>query len=96
MTERRIPQRRCIGCMVSKNQNELIRIAYKDGQIAVDISGSAPGRGAYICKNIDCLDLARKKHAIERVTKGKIKPDDAAMCIEEVEEFIRKGFDESE
>ena len=71
-----IPQRRCIGCMNSKDQNLLLRMVLKDGRITPDEKGSQEGRGFYICKNMDCYDLAIKKKAFQRAVKGPVSPHD--------------------
>lgn len=67
MKERKIPMRRCIGCMQSKEKNSLIRIAGFEGKLTLDPSGKAKGRGVYLCKGSPaCLELANKRRAIER------------------------------
>ncbi|MBR2704190.1 MAG: YlxR family protein [Clostridia bacterium] len=67
MNLKKIPQRTCVGCNSQKNKNELIRIVIdKEGNISVDKTGRANGRGAYICNNPDCLEKAIKNKRIER------------------------------
>lgn len=67
MKERTVPMRRCIGCMESKEKNQLVRIAVYEGVITVDTTGRAKGRGAYLCKDSsDCLEKAYKRRALER------------------------------
>ena len=67
MKERKVPMRKCVGCMQSKEKQALIRIAAYEGQISVDPSGRAKGRGVYICKNSpDCREKAEKRRALER------------------------------
>lgn len=68
-----MPERTCIGCNEKKEKKDLIRIV-KDqkGNIRVDISGKANGRGAYICKNIECLEKAIKTKKLGRSLKTKI------------------------
>ena len=57
--------------MQSKEKQALIRIAAYEGQISVDPSGRAKGRGVYICKNSpDCREKAEKRHALERAFDG--------------------------
>lgn len=61
------------GCNAKKNKNELIRIVKdKDGNISVDRTGRANGRGAYICDNIECLEKAIKSKKIEKAFEMKI------------------------
>ena len=40
--------------------------AARCGEITLDFKGKAPGRGAYVCPNVDCLKKARKAKALER------------------------------
>ena len=62
-----IPNRTCIGCNQIKPKKELIRIVKnKEGNIFVDKTGKANGRGAYLCDNIECLEKAIKTKKLER------------------------------
>ena len=64
---KRIPQRKCIGCGVSKNKNELIRVVRSpENEISIDLKGKKSGRGAYICKDGNCLKKAVKAKRFER------------------------------
>jgi hypothetical protein len=68
----KIPQRRCVGCREMKDKPSLIRIVYNeesDAKIFFDESGKSNGRGAYICKNANCLRLAHKLKGLERSFK---------------------------
>lgn len=68
-----MPERTCIGCNEKKEKNELIRIVKdQEGNIDVDLTGKSNGRGAYICKNIECLEKAIKTKKLERSLKTKI------------------------
>ena len=71
-----IPQRTCIVCRTQKNKNELLRIVRnKENIIKVDESGKEPGRGAYICYNMDCFERAIKSKKLERTLEIKINDD---------------------
>ncbi len=62
-----LPKRTCIGCNQIKLKKELIRIVKnKEGQIFIDKTGKANGRGAYLCNNIECLEKAIKSKRLER------------------------------
>ena len=75
MVERKIPLRKCIGCGEMKDKRTLVRIVRnKEGEISVDLVGKKPGRGAYICKCIDCLDKVQKAKRLERAFSTKIEP----------------------
>ena len=76
MKTKKIPQRFCLGCHTSKPKKELLRIVRSpEGTYAVDTTGKMPGRGAYICHSLDCLELARKNHGLERSFAAKLAPE---------------------
>ena len=67
MKAKKIPMRMCTGCGEMFDKRELVRVVKsKDGEISLDLTGKKAGRGAYVCKNIECLKKARKKKAFER------------------------------
>ena len=69
-----IPQRTCSVCRTQKNKNELLRIVKnKDNIISVDELGKQPGRGAYICYDMECLEKAQKNKKIEKALETKIE-----------------------
>lgn len=68
-----LPQRTCIGCNEKKNKKDLIRVVKnKEGEISIDRTGKANGRGAYICDCIDCLEKAIKSKKLEKSFETKI------------------------
>ena len=71
-----LPQRTCIGCNEKKNKKDLIRVVRnKEGEITIDKTGKANGRGAYLCDNIDCLEKAIKNKRLERSFEMKIEDE---------------------
>lgn len=61
------------GCNTKKSKNELIRIVKdKDGNINIDKTGRANGRGAYICDNIECLEKLFKSKRLEKTFEMRI------------------------
>ncbi len=61
------PLRKCIGCGEQKEKNMLIRVIRSpEGDIRLDETGRANGRGAYVCREQSCLEKAVKTHALER------------------------------
>ena len=64
---RKIPMRQCLGCNEHKPKIELLRVLRTpEGEILLDFTGKKSGRGAYICKNLACLQKARKSRRIDR------------------------------
>ncbi len=67
MVVKKIPQRMCTGCMEMKVKKELIRIVKnKEEVVSIDFTGKKPGRGAYICKDIACLEKAIKTRRLSK------------------------------
>ncbi|MGN0528681.1 MAG: RNase P modulator RnpM [Eubacterium sp.] len=67
MKAKKVPLRKCTGCGEMFDKRTLVRVVKSpDGEISLDLTGKKSGRGAYVCKNIDCLKKARKKRALER------------------------------
>ena len=65
--ERKIPLRKCSGCGEMKPKTELVRVVRSpEGDLSMDLTGRKAGRGAYVCHNIECLRVARKRKALER------------------------------
>ena len=62
-----MPVRMCIACREGKPKKELVRIIAEEGQLRVDETGKAQGRGAYLCPSVDCLDKAKKIKAFNRM-----------------------------
>ena len=64
---RRYPTRTCVGCRTERQKRDLVRVVRApDGSVALDRTGKAPGRGAYLCADGSCWSSALKKKAIER------------------------------
>ena len=65
MKQKKIPLRMCIGCKQMFPKKELLRIVIpKDGEVTTDLTGKAHGRGAYLCKNEECLNKALKQKSL--------------------------------
>ena len=70
---KKIPQRSCIVCRTKKDKNELIRIVRNQtNEIIIDESGKKPGKGAYICDSIECLEKGIKSKALKRALEVEI------------------------
>lgn len=67
MKVKKIPMRMCTGCMEMKPKKELIRVVKnKEGELSIDLVGKKPGRGAYVCKDVVCLEKAYKTKRLSR------------------------------
>jgi len=70
---KKVPQRKCIVCGNLYDKNDLLRVVKnKDLGVVIDETGKLNGRGAYICKNNECLKEVKKNNKLNRVFKQKI------------------------
>ncbi|MBS6546234.1 MAG: YlxR family protein [Clostridiaceae bacterium] len=82
MQQRKIPMRQCLGCRTMFPKRELIRVVRSpEGELSLDFKGKAPGRGAYLCPNPECLKKARKARAIERAFSVSV-PEEVYEALE--------------
>ena len=80
---KKIPMRQCVGCGEMKEKKSLIRIVRTpEGEIILDRTGRANGRGAYLCRRVECLQKARRSRGLERSLKVTI-PDEIYDRLEE-------------
>ncbi|RKD24269.1 hypothetical protein BEP19_07655 [Ammoniphilus oxalaticus] len=67
MKRRKIPLRKCVACQEMIPKQQLIRVARSpQGEVSMDPTGKAAGRGAYLCGNKDCFSLAKSRKALDR------------------------------
>ena len=63
---KKLPQRKCVGCGEHRDKCDLWRIVKSpSGDVSLDKTGKAQGRGAYICRSVACLKKAIKAHRLE-------------------------------
>ena len=73
MKPKKIPMRMCLGCNEMKPKKELIRVVKSpEGEISLDFTGKKSGRGAYICRSVECFNKARKGRRLEKAFSCKI------------------------
>lgn len=90
MKPKKIPMRRCVGCMESKPKRQLIRIVAEDDDVKIDLSGKANGRGVYLCLDKECFTKARKRKAIGRNLEISIPETKLDSLFKELEEHEKK------
>jgi uncharacterized protein len=86
----RVPERTCVGCRTRRPKPDLVRIVRDpNGSLRVDPIGSAPGRGAYVCRYSRCVRLASRQGVVARALRAPLPPDDLATLVREIEKEIR-------
>lgn len=70
MAVRKIPLRKCTGCGEMKPKKDMLRVILEpDGNVCIDDTGRKNGRGAYLCRSLDCLERSIKTKGLERSLK---------------------------
>lgn len=70
---KKIPLRQCVGCNEMKSKKEMLRVLKTtEEEVILDTTGKMNGRGAYLCKNAECLKKAIKHKGLERSLKMEI------------------------
>jgi uncharacterized protein len=70
------PVRTCVACRQEAGKGALVRIVRQvGGAAAIDPTGRATGRGAYLHADPSCIEIARKKRALERALKAVVSPE---------------------
>ena len=76
MHPKKTPLRMCAGCGEMKPKKELMRILRTEsGDFVVDAEGKKNGRGAYLCRSVECFRKAAKSRGLERSFKQEIPQD---------------------
>lgn len=84
---KKISLRQCVGCGEMKDKKVMMRVLKSaEGPIFLDMTGRKNGRGAYLCRQKECLARAEKNKGLERSLKQRI-PD-------EIYEALEKQFEE--
>ncbi len=88
MGVKKVPMRMCIGCREMKPKRELIRIVRTtENEIKLDHIGKLNGRGAYICKNSECLKKAQKSNALARAFETSVNQEIYSQLETELEKI---------
>lgn len=88
---KKIPLRLCVGCKEMKPKKEMMRVIKSaDGEIFLDTTGKKNGRGAYICKQVECLEKAFSNHGLERSLKISIPKETIENLSKEMKMFVEQ------
>ena len=87
MKEKKVPERRCVGCGASFPKRDLVRVVRTpEGDVKLDVTGKAAGRGAYVCRSSEYFRLARKKRRFTVNLEAEIPEE----LLDKLEEEIKK------
>ncbi len=84
------PERTCIGCRGVFRKDEVVRIVAGPEGLVIDYREKLPGRAAYVCPRIECIQKALGKGNMSRALKSRIKPPDEGAFIALLSASIRE------
>ena len=97
MKPKKIPMRMCVGCREMKEKRELIRIVRTpEGNAVLDPTGKRSGRGAYVCRQAECLKRSIRQKQLERQLEITLTPEIIDALTTEMDRLGTEGADLSE
>ena len=76
MKVKKIPQRTCVVTQEKYDKKDLISVVKTPlNEVVIDLSGKINGRGAYLKKDLEVIEKARKSKALERHLEIEIKDE---------------------
>jgi uncharacterized protein len=78
-SRKHVPLRTCIACREKRPKRELVRVVCTpEGSVEIDERGKRAGRGAYVCREAACLQLAVQPQRLSRALKCQVAAEEAA------------------
>ena len=96
--QRKVPTRTCTGCATSSDKRQFVRfVRTPEGHVEVDPTGKANGRGAYLCADADCFEMARKRRRLDSALRVTLREDDYTRLKRDFDEvLIKQGLQQGE
>ncbi|MBN2248257.1 MAG: YlxR family protein [Coriobacteriia bacterium] len=90
MTQRPTPQRTCVACRRVDDKRSFVRLVRDaEGDVHVDPSGKAPGRGASVCASIACFESAVTKNRFASALRASLGEEDVERLRHEFEDVLQ-------
>ena len=97
MKQRKVPVRTCTGCATSSDKRGFVRVVRTpEGHVEIDPTNKANGRGAYLCADPDCFEMARKRRRLDSALRVSLKEDDYTRLKRDFDELVRKTGSQGE
>ena len=88
---RKIPMRLCVGCREMKPKAELIRaVRSAEGEVSLDPTGKKAGRGAYCCRDVNCLKRALKQKQLDRALEVRLTEEANEALLHTIQELMEQ------
>lgn len=85
-----VPLRTCIACREKRPKRELLRVVCTpEGSVEIDVRGKRAGRGAYICRRAECLEVAMQAQRLSRALKCQVNTEEAAALEAQIAALLQ-------
>ncbi len=92
MKARKKPVRTCLGCGQEADKRDLVRVVRSpEGDVTVDATGKANGRGAYLHPRSECFEAAARRRRFDAALRVNLKEDDIERIRRDFEHLIAQG-----
>ena len=82
--------RTCVGCRRVKPKKELIRLVRTTGgEVEIDITGKKDGRGAYLCPDQECWEIALKGNQLEQKLRSNLSDGNREQLIKTGKDLLK-------
>lgn len=89
MKTKKTPLRKCVACGAQKDKRDLLRVVNnKEEGISVDLTGKKNGRGAYVCRSLECIEKAEKNKNLNHRLKANIDK----TLYEEIKAYVKEDL----
>ena len=78
------PVRTCVGCRARAPKTDLARIVAGPSGASVDPTGAAPGRGAYVHRDPECILAAGRAGVLGRALRTGLRPNELGRLMDEI------------
>ncbi|GAB4444591.1 MAG: hypothetical protein Fur0044_40850 [Anaerolineae bacterium] len=86
------PQRTCIVCREVKDKRDLIRVVRTPaGQLMIDPTGKANGRGAYLCRQTSCWEKNLPQQRLAQALKVTLTAEELAELQTQLQTELSKA-----
>lgn len=84
---KKVPLRKCVATQEQLPKKELIRVVRTpEKKVVVDLSGRMNGRGAYLKRSLEAIDIAQKKKVLNRALEVTVEDS----IFDELRELINE------
>ena len=92
MSSKYVPMRTCVACRREAPKRELVRLVRgADGIVEIDQSGRKSGRGAYLCRTLDCWQSGLSGSYLGQALRAGLSSEERERLLNAAQEMCRES-----